>query len=409
MESTIISYAVYVIVAVIALVVFVRSFLKIAPPNKVYVFSGGKGLVKVFGGRKLKMPIIEEMFSLDMTISSVVIKISNVYSKGGIPLDVQAIANVKISANPRYIDNAIERFMGKSKNEILRVARETLEGGLRGIVSGLTPEEVNEDRMSFADKVALEVRNEMNKLGLQLDVFKVQSVSDRIDYLKALSRARISNIIKEAEIAESDLINEAKQVESDESKKAKIAQTITRDVIKQKDNEFREIKAGLLAEIQAEEETTAAAAEEAQAIAEKELQMLNSKLQDIKLQVEEVIPAKANQKAAEIIAKGKAASIIENGKAMAYQIELMSKVWKEAGRDALPVAIIQKIDTILEKAATTVKELKLEKVNLIDAGDGESINAVVNAYVGMISTVFSSLGNILGVDIMNSLSNKEVK
>ena len=397
-----------IIGGLVAAIMLTRMVLRIAPPNKVYVVSGGKSLKKVFGGRVVVWPVISDLFKLDMTITSVVIKISNVYSKGGIPLDVQAIANVKISANPKYTDNAIERFMGKSRNEILRVARETLEGGLRGVVSGLTPEEVNEDRMSFADKVASDVKQEMNKLGLQLDVFKVQSVSDDIDYLKALSRGRISNILKEAKIAESNLLNAAKQVEADERKKSKVAETITKDVVKQKENEFREVKAGLMSKIQEEEETTRAAAQEAEAIAEKELQQLNAKLQEIKLQVEEVIPAKANQRAAEIIAIGEAAWISEEGRAMAYQIDVMSKVWKEAGKDALPIALMQKIETILNSAALTVQELKIGKINLVDSGEGETINGIVKAYTGMISVVFDSLNEILGVDIIKSLNSKEL-
>jgi len=397
-----------VIGSIFIIVLLARSFRRIAPPNQVYVVSGGSSLRKVYGGGVWVWPVVNQLSKLDMTISSVGIKINNVYSKGGIPLDVQAIADVKISADPRYINNAIERFMGKSNNEILRVAKETLEGGLRGVVSTLTPEEVNEDRMSFADRVAQDVEHEMNKLGLQLDVFKIQAVSDNIDYLKALSRARISNILKEAEIAESNLINAAKKVESEEQKKGRVAETITKDIIKQKENEFREIKADLTAKIQAEEETTIAAAKEAEAIAEKELQQLKSKLQEVKLQVEEVIPAKADQKAAEIIARGEAANISEQGRAMAYQIEVMSQVWKEAGKDALPIALMQKIETILTSAASTVQELHIKKVHLIDSGDGETIKGIVNAYTGMISTVFNSLNEILGVDIIESLNKKEL-
>jgi flotillin len=395
-------------IAVLFLVIwFIKSFLKICPPNKVYIFSGSSGTRKVFGGRTIKKPIIETMDELDMTISSVVIKVHNAYSKGGIPLDVQAIANIKISSDPNLIDNAIERFLGKSKAEIIRVARETLEGNLRGVISTLTPEQINEDRMEFADRISSDVKHEMDKLGLHLDVFKVQSVGDKTDYLRSLGRKRISEIIKEAEVAESNFKAEAEQMAASKNEESQIAQTKARDIIKQKENELRKIQADLADKIQQEEETIAAAAKAAAEIASKELQQLKTELQDIKLQVEEVLPAKAAQKAAAIIAKGEYALVSEKGKAMAYQIDSMAKVWQYAGKDALPISLMQKIETVLAKAASTVEKLNLQNIHLVDSGDGETINGIVSAYTGMISTIFASLNDIVGVDVANSLKQEK--
>ncbi len=386
---------------------FIKSFLKICPPNKVYIFSGSGGTRKVFGGRTIKKPILETMDELDMTISSVVIKVHNAYSKGGIPLDVQAIANIKISSDPDLIDNAIERFLGRSKSEIIRVARETLEGNLRGVISTLTPEQINEDRMEFADRIASDVKHEMDKLGLHLDVFKVQSVGDKTDYLRSLGRKRISEIIKEAEVAESNFQSEAKQLEASKNEESQVAQTKAKDIIKQKENELRQIQASLGDKIQQEEETIAAAARAAAETASKELQQLKTELQDIKLQVEEVLPARAAQKAAAIIAKGEFALVSEKGKAMAYQIDSMAKVWQYAGKDALPISLMQKIETVLTKAASTVEKLDLQNIHLIDSGDGETISGIVNAYTGMITTIFNSLNDILGVDLAKSLKQEK--
>jgi flotillin len=386
---------------------FIKSFLKICPPNKVYIFSGRGGTRKVFGGRTIKWPIIETMNELDMTISSVVIKVHGAYSKGGIPLDVQAIANIKLSADPELIDNAIERFLGRSKSEIIRVARETLEGNLRGVISTLTPEQINEDRMEFADRISSDVKHEMDKLGLHLDVFKVQSVGDNTDYLRSLGRKRISEIIREAEVAESNMTNEAKQVEASKNEESQVAQTKAKDVIKQKENELRQIQADLGDKIQQEEEIVSAAARAAAEIASKELQQLKTELQDIKLQVEEVLPARAAQRAAEIIAKGEYALVSEKGKAMAYQIDSMSKVWQYAGEDALPISLMQKIETVLTKAASTVEKLNLQDIHLIDSGDGETISGIVGAYTGMITTIFKSLNDIIGVDLVKSLKQEK--
>ncbi|MBN2693876.1 flotillin family protein [bacterium] len=394
---------------------FFKSFLKICPPNKVFIFSGrthtnamGKtvGYRVIFGGRAIKWPLIETQDELDMSVSSVLVKVTNAYSKGGIPLDVQAIANVKISSDERFVGNAIERFLGRQKAEIVKVAKETLEGNLRGVISTLTPEQINEDRMEFADRIFNDVKKEMDKLGLQLDVFKVQSVSDRQEYLKSLGRKRISDILKDAEIAESSFQAEAKQVEANMSEQSQIAQTKAKDEIKQKENEFRQIQATLEATVQTEEETTIAAAKEAEATAAKELQELRAQLEEIRLQVQEVLPAVAKQQAAQFIAEGESAIVAEKGRAVAYSIDVMSKVWTYAGKDALPISLMQRIEKILFTAASTVDQLHMKNIHVIDSGKGETINGLVKAYTDVIGTVFASVQELVGIDLSDSLKRE---
>ena len=76
---------------------------------------------------------------MDMRLISVPMRVRNAYSEGGIPLTVEAVANVKVSSNERYLNNAIERFLGHDREDIARVAKETLEGHLRGVVATMTP------------------------------------------------------------------------------------------------------------------------------------------------------------------------------------------------------------------------------------------------------------------------------
>jgi flotillin len=73
--------------------------------------------------------------------------------KGGrglkIPI-IEVIANVKIAGNEEEgLSNALVRFLGKNINDIPQIARENLEGTLRGILATLTPEEANEKRLGF--------------------------------------------------------------------------------------------------------------------------------------------------------------------------------------------------------------------------------------------------------------------
>ncbi|MEM9151588.1 MAG: SPFH domain-containing protein, partial [Cyanobacteria bacterium P01_F01_bin.3] len=180
------------LVSVGALIALLKTCLRICNPNQILIISGRKyknkngqsvGYRVVFGGRTLVIPIIERVQSMDMTTMPIPVEVTNAYARGGTPLNIQAIANVKISSNRSIVGNAIERFLGRNRSEIRRVVRETLEGNLRGVVALLTPEQVNEDRLNFAERIAADVAKDLAKLGLHLDTLKIQSVTDDVDYL----------------------------------------------------------------------------------------------------------------------------------------------------------------------------------------------------------------------------------
>ncbi|NJM95107.1 MAG: flotillin family protein, partial [Acaryochloridaceae cyanobacterium CSU_5_19] len=141
------------IFVVILAVWCLKSLLRICNPNEILILSGRKHRTKdgqtvgyrvIFGGRVISIPILETVKVMDMTTMPVPVEVKNAYSRGGTPLDIQAIANVKISGDRAVVGNAIERFLDRDRKEILRVARETLEGNLRGVVALLTPEQINE-------------------------------------------------------------------------------------------------------------------------------------------------------------------------------------------------------------------------------------------------------------------------
>ncbi|MER3462486.1 MAG: flotillin, partial [Armatimonadota bacterium] len=204
-----------------------------------------RGYTTVFGGARLKRPLIETVSRMSLNTMEVPISIRGAYSKGGIPLNVDAIANVKISSDPVVIGNAIERFLGRDPEEIRRVAKETLEGHLRGVLATLTPEEVNEDRLKFAAELSHESEEDLVKLGIQLDTLKIQHVSDDVDYLDSIGRKAIANVIRDAEIAESDAKRAAEQAEAENMGRANVTRANAEAAIARLQNELRRIQADL--------------------------------------------------------------------------------------------------------------------------------------------------------------------
>lgn len=400
------------VVALVLVLLVLKNFLRICPPNEVLIFVGRRhrwpdGTVRnympLFGGRAIKRPFIEQVVSMSLNTIEVPISIRGAYSKGGIPLNVDAIANVKISSDIRLIGNAIERFLGRERNEIRRVAKETLEGHLRGVLATLTPQEVNEDRLKFAESLSRESEEDLSKLGLHVDTLKIQHVTDDVNYLSSIGRAAIAEVIRMAEIAESDATRLAEQREAEERSRASIAQANAEAKISQLQNELRTLKAELEAQVRSEEEVTLAAAREARAKAEQELQQVRAELEALRQQVETVLPAEAQRQALEYQARGEAALTRERGRAVAEALDLLHQAWKEAGTDAMRIALIEDIEKILELASEGVAKVKVGEVHLIDAGDGSTLPNYARAYPEMLANLFSALEKTTGIDVPGTL------
>lgn len=402
-----------VIFAIFLLIWGVKTLVQICDPNKILVISGRNykqkdgqvvGYRVIYGGRTFRVPILESVQTMDLSTMPVPIEVTNAYAKGGTPLNIQAIANVKVTSNRTSIGNAIERFLGRNSEEIARVARETLEGNLRGVVATLTPEQLNEDRLEFAERIASDVEHDLTKLGLQLDILKVQSVSDEVDYLNSIGRRQIAVVLRDAEIAESNAIAEAEQIEADCSRQSEVAQTQSRTAIEEKENEFQRIKAEVEKQARIEEERTAAAADEARARAQQELQEVRADLERARLEVEQVLPAQAQQEAQELKAKGDAAKVAEDAKAAAQVNRMFAQVWQDTGVDASELFLVQQMETILQEAGRIPSRLHLKEVSVIDNGDGKAIASLLNAYPEVVRQFLQQSEQTLGIRLAGGSS-----
>jgi flotillin len=393
----------------------VRQFLFICRPDEVLIFSGRKrttadgsevGYRVVFGGRTVRVPLLERVDAMDLSAIPLDLHVANAYSKGGIPLNLHAIANVKVSSDPRVIMNAVERFLGRDPAELRRVAKESLEGHLRGVLARLTPEEVNEDRLKFANALLDEAEDDLRKLGLQLDTLRVLNVYDDVKYLDSIGRERIANVLMVADIAESNAKSEAEQAEAMANRNGKIAVEQAEARIAQKQNELRKIKAELEARAKSEEERTGQLAAAARAEAEQALQEIRQSLEQTRLMAEVVLPARSQQQADALRARGQAATIAENGAAMAEVLAMLTATWSDAGHDARDIFLIQQLEQIVSTVVRRVNSVEIGEVTVVDRGDGKALAAYIAGYPAMVKQVLEELHTTTGVDIVGTLTRK---
>lgn len=390
------------------LIVVYRYLLRICRPNEILIFSGRKhqaqdgrvvGYRVVFGGRGVRIPIVETVDRMDVSLISVPIAVQGAYSEGGIPLNVHAIANVKISTDPRFVGNAIERFLGKGKNQIARVAKEMLEGHLRGVLATLTPEELNEDRLKFARQLEASAKPDLEKMGLQLDTLKIQHISDERNYLESIGRQRIAEILRAAEVAESDAVRAAEQAEAAARARGDIALTNAKAAVQRKQNELRQIKAEIDAEARAEEVRAEAAGQQARAESELQLQQIRGELEQLRLEADVRIPAEIDAQVRELFAAGQAASIAADGEAMARSLAEVAAAWRESGGKAMDMFVLQHLDTIFGDVANAARRVKVGEVNLIDGGDGKTLPSYAAAYPATVGSLLEQVTRTLGIDI----------
>jgi flotillin len=333
----------------------IRNLYYICQPSEILIFAGTKshafdgkevGYRLVKGGSSIRIPMLEEAFRMDLTNMIIELKVSNAYSKGGIPLTVEGVANIKIAGEEPTIHNAIERLLGKSRKQIEQLAKETLEGNLRGVLASLTPEQVNEDKIAFAKSLLEEAEDDLEKLGLVLDNLQIQNISDDVHYLNS----------KESE---NKKITSLRQIGRDlEIAKAEAEKRI-RDAITKREALVAEAEAQVVAEI-------------AKAEAEVAVQTERIKQVQQQLQADVVAPAEAQCKQAIAKAKGDAASIIEDGKAQAEGTQRLAESWKAAGDNAKEIFLFQKLETLMKMMAAGVPEVEVESVTVVNGKDGNS-------------------------------------
>ena len=406
--------AAFVVVALVALNLISRWMIRICRPNEMLVVTGSRSnqgqetkgyRVVANGGWTFVKPILETARRMDVTLLPVVVEVNNAYSHGGTPLNIQAIANVKVSTDPEIRNNAIERFLGHHQNEIVQVAKENLEGNLRSVLAQLTPEQVNEDRLRFAEQIAEDVGADMRRLGLQLDTLKIQSVSDDVDYLNSISRRRVAQIVRDAEIAEAEAIGQAERVEAEMEEVAEVVRTEAETTVLQKDNAVRTQIAEMEKKARSEEERTAAAELEARARAEQKLQQVRAQLERLRLQAEEVLPAQANQQAKELRARGRAAATAEDVKASALVNDLLTTVWNEAGSTAELELLLQQIEMVLNQATQLPSRIQLKRITTLDGNDASSLASLVELNHRVVRQFFDQVHQILGIDLLATLSS----
>ena len=415
--------------AVLFVILIVRSLIVICPPNRVAVISGRKralsdgrtvGYRILKGGRTLRIPLIERVAWMDLNTIPLEVAVTNAYSKGAIPLNVQGIANVKVSSGEGLLENAAERFLHVDHVHIGKIAKETLEANLRGVLATMSPEEVNEDRLKFSQQLIDEADDDIKTLGLELDVLKIQNVTDDVNYLESVGRRLTAQVKKDARVAEADREAESEQAEANARRTAQVAQIEADKKIVEEQNALRVRTAELEAISRAREEEALVAGETAKAVASQELETERIELEKRRVEADVVVPARAELEARQLQAQAEAATIVEDGKAQVEVFKRLTDQYQAAGADGHDVLVLNMLPDLIDKIVSTVQNVSIDRVAVVDTGggggngDGNGDGGSRGGIPGLMSQLPASLVAMTeqieaatGVDILASLRRRE--
>ena len=175
------------LVVTLVAVLAIKSLMVSASPNSVAVLTGRKqklpsgetvGYRTVVGGRTLRVPLIEWVQYMSLETFPIQISVPNVMTEGNAPLNIQATANVKIASEPpSVLNNAVDRLLGKSEDDIMSVARDALWGAIQQFVAAVPPEKSTEGHLGSATALSEEVSKALAEQGFHLEALEIQILS----------------------------------------------------------------------------------------------------------------------------------------------------------------------------------------------------------------------------------------
>ncbi len=190
-----------VLVIVIVMSIMAKMYRKAGPHEALVVY--GLGGTKVIKGRGTVIyPMVQTVRGLSLELMSFdVAPKQDLYTRQGVAVTVEAVAQIKVKSDPESILTAAEQFLTKPPEEREGLIRLVMEGHLRGIIGQLTVEEIVKQPEMVGDRMRSTCADDMNKMGLEVISFTIKEVRDKNDYISNMGRPDVARIKRDADVA----------------------------------------------------------------------------------------------------------------------------------------------------------------------------------------------------------------
>ncbi|HYR89370.1 MAG TPA: SPFH domain-containing protein [Terriglobia bacterium] len=190
------------VLAILFLMSVLAKLYRKAGPHEALVVYGFRGTRIIKGHGTVIFPMIETCRGLSLELMSFdVAPQQDLYTRQGVAVTVEAVAQIKVKSDPESIQTASEQFLTKNPTEREGLIRLVMEGHLRGIIGQLTVEEIVKQPEMVAERMRSTCAEDMNKMGLEVISFTIKEVRDKNEYITNMGRPDIARIKRDADVA----------------------------------------------------------------------------------------------------------------------------------------------------------------------------------------------------------------
>src|SRR2546423_1009811 len=214
---------------VLALLLLMSMFAKLyrkAGPHEALVVYGFRGTRIIKGHGTVIFPMVENCRGLSLELMSFdVAPKQDLYTRQGVAVTVEAVAQIKVKSDPESILTAAEQFLTKPPEEREGLIRLVMEGHLRGIIGQLTVEEIVKQPEMVGDRMRSTCAGDMNKMGLEVISFTIKEVRDKNEYISNMGRPDVARIKRDADVATAEAERDTAIKRAEASRESAIAKT----------------------------------------------------------------------------------------------------------------------------------------------------------------------------------------
>jgi len=190
------------VLGLIILMMYLASLYRKVGPHQALVVYGFGGTRIVKGGGAFIFPMVQSCRDLSLELMSFdVAPQQDLYTKQGVAVTVEAVAQIKVKSDPESIQTASEQFLTKTPQEREGLIRLVMEGHLRGIIGQLTVEQIVKEPEMVSDRMRGTCADDMNKMGLEVISFTIKEVRDKNEYITNMGKPDVARIKRDADVA----------------------------------------------------------------------------------------------------------------------------------------------------------------------------------------------------------------
>src|SRR6266566_5006163 len=446
-----------VVATLMLLTVFARLYRK-AGPHEALVVYGFRGTRIVKGRGTIIFPMIENWHELSLELMSFdVAPQQDLYTRQGVAVTVEAVAQIKVKSDPESILTAAEQFLTKSDEEREGLIRLVMEGHLRGIIGQLTVEEIVKQPEMVGDRMRATCADDMNKMGLEVISFTIKEVRDKNEYITNMGRPDVARIKRDADVAAAEAdrdtaikralatresavakaqadqervlaetLSLAKQAEAQRDLEVKRAQyvEVTKRQQAQADKAY-DIQTNIMQQqviaeqvkvqqVEKEQQVKVQEAEinrrEAELVATvlKPAEVERQRIETLAAAEKQRLMSEAEGKASSIRAQGEAEAeiIFKKGEAEAKAMNVKAEAFQEYNQAAVLDKLISGLPDVVRALSEPLS--KVDKITIVSTGNGDAagmnkITGDVAAMAAQIPALFETLSGVQFSDLLSKV------